>query len=180
MKLADDSFAQEAHLDPTRNLAGELACATPARKNNTKTSKPSIAEGNGSGGDEDEEMGSPTQYLRGTPEATEGPASKRDLRALIAQVEELKMADKGNKRAIDKIKQRQDKLSEDVKKIDKLEGVVQENSSALMEHADAIREAALSSTALGKKVDGAVQEMQRQGENASTQFETLKAHQGPT
>lgn len=55
-----------------------------------------------------------------------------------------------------------------------MDEVVKENSAALMEHADAIKAAAISSTELAKKVDGAVEEVQKQGQKAFSQFETLK------
>lgn len=56
-----------------------------------------------------------------------------------------------------------------------MEKEVKENSSAIMEHAAAIRTAADASAALGKKFDGAVKEVQKQGQKSLTQFETLKA-----
>lgn len=79
----------------------------------------------------------------------------------MAQIEGLNVSYKSNRAAIDALKQRQDKLKVVIKKVDELEETVQENSHAIMEHADAIGDAAKTTNFLMAKVDGAVQEVQK-------------------
>lgn len=61
------------------------------------------------------------------------------------------------------------------KRFDDLEDTVQENSHAIIEHADALSVATKETNTMMEKVDGAVQEMKKQVQRAESQFEALKA-----
>lgn len=174
LKLAADSYEVDEQLDPTRNLEEDLEMATPAQKNKIHQPPPRGLEERENDGTEDTEMGTASKYLRGSPEPPTGQASKEEIRALAAQVEDLKVADKEHRRSIASIKQRQDKLHNTVQKVEDLEVVVQENSDAIMQHADTIRESTSISDKLIQKLEGVVRDVQSQGQKALDQFKTLK------
>lgn len=62
-----------------------------------------------------------------------------------------------------------------IKNADDLKEKVLENFTVIIEHADKIREASRTTTVLMVKVVGAVKEVQKQGQEASNKFESLKA-----
>lgn len=79
-------------------------------------------------------------------------------------------------RAVANLKQRQDQLSEKVKKLDEPGEVVQGNLEALIQNDDSIKYASKTTYVLVEKVDGAVKEVQKQGQKELSQFDkTLKA-----
>lgn len=175
LNLAADSYAADEQLVPTRNLDDELAMTTPARKYKTNMFPPRGPEGNNIERTEDIEMDSASKFLRGSLESLTGQASNGDLRALSAQVEDLKIVDKEHRRSIANLKQRQDKLNNTAQKSEDLEAFVQENSDAIMQHAETIRESINTTEKLVKKLEGVTRDVQSQGQVAATHFETLKS-----
>lgn len=127
LKLAADTFIEAEQLDPTRNLDKDLEMTNPAQKRRTHPTYPNSVERPRKEDNEDTAMGTPGQYLRGSPERSAGSSTREELRVLTAQVEGLKMADKENRRAIKILQQNQEKLSDTAKNVEKIDAVVQEN-----------------------------------------------------